>query len=76
MGKFCQLYEQYALYKEKVNEETSGFATNLLQYGITEFSLRIVEIDGEITATEKEWLNEMALLNEDNPNILIDYKKN
>lgn len=36
MDKFSQLYNQYALYKEKVNEDDSDFTTNLLQYGITE----------------------------------------
>lgn len=36
MDKFSQLYDQYALYKEKVNEDNSDFTTNLLQYDITE----------------------------------------
>lgn len=36
MDKFSQLYEQYSLYKEKVNEEDSNFTTDLLQYDITE----------------------------------------
>ncbi len=36
MDKFSQLYNHYALYKEKVNEEDSDFTTNLLQYDITE----------------------------------------
>lgn len=36
MDKFSQLYNQYALYKEKVNEDNSDFTTNLLQYDITE----------------------------------------
>lgn len=36
MDKFSQLYDQYALYKEKVNEVDSDFTTNLLQYDITE----------------------------------------
>ena len=36
MDKFSQLYDQYALYKEKVNEDDSDFTTNLLQYEITE----------------------------------------
>lgn len=36
MDKFTQLYDQYALYKEKVNEDDSDFTTNLLQYDIKE----------------------------------------
>lgn len=36
MDKFSQLYDQYTLYKEKVNENDSDFTTNLLQYDITE----------------------------------------
>lgn len=36
MDKFSQLYDQYALYKEKVIEDDSDFTTNLLQYDITE----------------------------------------
>lgn len=36
MDKFSQLFDQYALYKEKVNEDDSDFTTNLLQYAITE----------------------------------------
>ena len=34
MDKFSQLYDQYALYKEKVDEDNSAFTTNLLQYDI------------------------------------------
>jgi hypothetical protein len=36
MDKFSQLYDQYTLYKEKVNKDDSDFTTDLLQYGITE----------------------------------------
>ncbi len=36
MDKFCQLYEQYAHYKEKVDKDNTDFTTNLLQYDITE----------------------------------------
>lgn len=36
MDSFCQLYNQYSLYKEKVKEDDSDYTTNLLQYGITE----------------------------------------
>ena len=36
MDKFSQLYDQIALYKEKINQDDSDFATNLLQYDITE----------------------------------------
>jgi len=34
MDKFSQLYNQYALYKKKVNENDADFTTNLLQYDI------------------------------------------
>ena len=36
MDKFHSLYEQYSLVKEKLLENDMDFATNLLQYGITE----------------------------------------
>lgn len=36
MDKFSQLYNQFALYKERANEDDSNFTTNLLQYDITE----------------------------------------
>ena len=36
MDKFSDLYDQYALYKEKVEETDSEFTTDLLRYGITE----------------------------------------
>ena len=36
MDKFHSLYEQYSLVKEKMLENDMDFATNLLQYGITE----------------------------------------
>lgn len=36
MDKFSQLYDQYALYKEKIKEDNPDFTTNLLQYGITQ----------------------------------------
>lgn len=36
MDKFSQLYNQYDLYREKVNEGHFDFTTNLLQYEITE----------------------------------------
>ena len=35
MDKFSDLYDQYALYKEKVQEDDSEFTTDLLRYGIT-----------------------------------------
>ena len=42
MDKFSQLYDQYALYKGKENENDLGFTTNLLQYDITEdYFLRV-----------------------------------
>ena len=36
MDKFSQLYDQYDLYKEKVNEDNSEFTTDLLRYNITQ----------------------------------------
>ena len=36
MEKFNELYDQYALYKEKAEEVDSEFTTDLLRYGITE----------------------------------------
>jgi hypothetical protein len=36
MDKFNLLYDQYTLYKEKVGEDNTDFATDLLQYGITQ----------------------------------------
>lgn len=36
MDNFSRLYDQYDLYKEKVNEDDIEFTTNLLQYDITE----------------------------------------
>ena len=36
MDKFKQLYEQYALYKEKMDKDDSDFTTNLLHSDITE----------------------------------------
>lgn len=36
MEKFNELYDQYALYKEKAEEADSEFTTDLLRYGITE----------------------------------------
>lgn len=36
MDKFSQLYNQYALYKEKIGEENTDFSTDLLRYGITQ----------------------------------------
>lgn len=36
MDKFVQLYDEYALYKEKVGEDNSDFSTDLLRYDITQ----------------------------------------
>lgn len=36
MDRFSLLYDQYALYKEKGNEDNSDYTTNLLRYDITE----------------------------------------
>lgn len=36
MDKFSQLYDQYALYKEKVEEEDTDYSTDLLRYDITQ----------------------------------------
>lgn len=35
MDKFIQLYDQYALYKERIGEDNSDFTTDLLRYDIT-----------------------------------------
>ncbi|MEE3415147.1 MAG: hypothetical protein VZR53_07240 [Prevotella sp.] len=35
MDKFIELYDQYALYKEKVEEDDSDFTTDLLRYDIS-----------------------------------------
>lgn len=36
MDKFSQLYDEYALYKEKVGEDNTDFSTDLLRYDITQ----------------------------------------
>lgn len=35
MDKFIDLYDQFALYKEKVNDDSTDITTDLLRYGIT-----------------------------------------
>ena len=46
-------------------------------YRIILYSLckRIAEVDGEITISEEEWLKEIALLNDDDPDNDIDISR-
>ena len=66
------LGNRYSLYLSTILEKDSSEVDRLYRSLLYNLCKKIVEVDGEISLSEKEWLNEIALLNDDNPDNDID----
>lgn len=67
-----QLGSRYYLYLSTILGKKDSDAEKLYRRILYNLCKTIAEVDGEISAAEEEWLNEIALLNDDNPNNDID----
>lgn len=62
----------YSLYLPTILQKKSPKNEHLYRRLIYDLCKAIAEVDGEISEAEEEWLNEIALLNDDNPNNDVD----
>ena len=63
-----------SLFMSSIFEKTSPDMDRLYRRLLYNLCKHIAEVDGVITISEKDWLNEIALLNDDNPDNDIDIK--
>ena len=66
------LGEKYSLYLPTILEKKSPENEYLYRRLIYNLCKTIAEVDSEISEAEEDWLNEIALLNDDNPNNDMD----
>lgn len=67
-----QLGSRHSLYLPTIFEKKAPSLERLYRRTLYNLCKTIAEVDGEITKAEEEWLNEIALLNDDDPNNDID----
>ena len=67
-----ELGNRYSLFLSSVLEKESPDVDRLYRMLLYNLCKKIAEVDGEISISEKEWLNEIALLNDDDPDNDID----
>lgn len=67
-----ELGNKYSLFLSSILEPISQETDHLYRLLLYNLCKRIAEVDGEISLAEQEWLNEIALLNDDNPENDID----
>jgi hypothetical protein len=67
-----QLGSRYSLYLPTIFEKKAPTLERLYRRLLYNLCKTIAEVDGEISPAEDEWLNEIALLNDDDPNNDID----
>ncbi len=67
-----QLGSCYSLYLPTIFEKKAPDMERLYRRLLYNLCKTIAEVDGEISIAEKEWLNEIALLNDDDPDNDID----
>lgn len=67
-----QLGSRYSLYMPTIFEKKAQEIEQLYRRILYNLCKTIAEVDNEITEAEEDWLNEIALLNDDNPNNDID----
>ena len=71
----CELGNRYSLFLSSILSKISSDTDNLYRLLLYNFCKRIAEVDGKISISEQDWLNEIALLNDDDPNNDIDLSK-
>lgn len=67
-----ELGNRYSLFLSSMLEKESPDVDRLYRMLLYNLCKKIAEVDGEISISEKEWLNEIALLNDDDPDNDID----
>lgn len=67
-----QLGAKYSLYLPVIFEKKAPALERLYRRLLYNLCKTIAEVDGEISLAEDEWLNEIALLNDDDPSNDID----
>ncbi len=67
-----QIGSRYSLFLPLIFKKKAPYLDNLYRRLLYNLCKTIAEVDGEISVSEKEWLNEIALLNDDDPNNDID----
>lgn len=67
-----ELGNRYSLFLSSMIEKESPDIDRLYRMLLYNLCKKIAEVDGEISYSEKEWLNEIALLNDDDPDNDID----
>jgi hypothetical protein len=67
-----QLGSRYSLYLPTIFEKKAPEIENIYRRTLYNLCKTIAEVDSEITAAEEEWLNEIALLNDDDPDNDVD----
>jgi len=69
-----ELGNKYSLLLSSIIEPIDSSIDRLYRMLLYNLCKRIAEVDGEISISEQEWLNEIALLNDDNPDTDIDVR--
>ena len=67
-----ELGNRYSLFLSTILEKDYPDLDSLYRKLLYNLCKKIVEVDGKITLSEKEWLNEITLLNDDDPDNDID----
>lgn len=67
-----ELGNRYSLFLSSMIEKESPDIDRLYRMLLYNLCKKNAEVDGEISFSEKEWLNEIALLNDDDPDNDID----
>ena len=67
-----ELGKKYSLFMSSILETEASGIDRLYRMLLYNLCKKIAEVDGEISVSEQEWLNEIALLNDDDPNNDID----
>ena len=67
-----ELGKRYSLFLSSMLEKESPEKDHLYRRILYNLCIKIAEVDGEISLSEREWLNEIALLNDDAPDTDID----
>lgn len=68
------LGDRYSLLLSSIFEQTVPEIDHLYRRLLYNLCKQIAEVDGVITMSEKDWLNEIALLNDDDPDNDIDIR--
>lgn len=68
------LGNRYSLFMSSIFEKVSPDMDRLYRRLLYNLCKHIAEVDGLITISEKDWLNEIALLNDDDPDNDIDIR--